>query len=625
MHPVDANQAQPSSETEPHSEYGRRQTQAESDLRNLAKRDSLYSRSRVVVFFLGLFVAWQAYHSNITPWWLLLPVVCFAALVRKHDAVAADRSNAERRRDYYLESLRRLNDDWLETSPTGERYVDPAHLFSADLDLFGPGSLFHLICRARSRSGQDRLADWLCHPAEHDEVLARQKAVATLRGQVDLRESLAVLDAEEQERFEAQSLVDWTNQPRQVISRKVRLTAVFLSGLALLTGFLAAFTPVGLSPFVLVLMIVLCFHFAFRQEIAAVLAQLDDAESGLRILSRVLAIFESRQFGDPWLDRITERVSVEGLPPSDQIARLAGDVGLLNQSVHNQFFIPFGLIFCLPIHLVDRIEIWRATVGGRLADWLSAAGDFEAAMSLGGLAYERPDFPFPSLDNSSPVFVATGVGHPLLKSVDRVCNNVELNSEQRMLMVSGSNMSGKSTLLRTVGINSVLALCGAPVCADALTVSRLQVGTAMRVSDSLQQGSSLFFAVLNRLKRVVDATQGSIPVLFLLDEILQGTNSHDRRIGAEAVIRSLLDGTSIGMVTTHDLALTSISESISSITNVHFADQIDDGEMKFDYCLRSGTVDKSNAIELMRLVGLDVDRRVAIRDETADRPRSIGQ
>ena len=274
--------------------------------------------------------------------------------------------------------------------------------------------------------------------------------------------------------------------------------------------------------------------------------------------------------------------------------------------MRNQFFAPLAILLALPVHLAHSIETWRHRVGRHIDTWLDAVGDFEAVMSLGGYAFEHPDYVFPTISDESTVFEAEDIGHPLLFADECVRNSVSMNADKQLVLISGSNMSGKSTLLRTVGISTVLALAGAPVHAKQLTLSVLQVGTAMRVSDSLQEGKSLFFAVLGRLKRVVDLGSEQRPLMFLLDEILQGTNSHDRRIGAEAVIRSLVDRGAIGMVTTHDLALTEIGSSIPGTENVHFADSLKDGEMTFDYQLRPGVVQKSNAIDLMRLVGLDV-------------------
>jgi DNA mismatch repair ATPase MutS len=249
------------------------------------------------------------------------------------------------------------------------------------------------------------------------------------------------------------------------------------------------------------------------------------------------------------------------------------------------------------------IEAWRTLNGAAIGEWIEALAEFEALSSLSALHYERPDWSFPELNDSAVAFFsATDLGHPLISSAVSVRNGLQLGPDCRLLIVSGSNMSGKSTLLRAAGLNTVLAWAGSPVCAGALKLSRLQVGASLRVSDSLQDNRSRFFAEITRLRQIVDLTQHPTPVLFLLDELLSGTNSHDRLIGATGVVRGLLKANTIGILTTHDLALTRIENA----RNVHLEDRIIEGKMEFDYCLRPGVVTHSNALELMRSIGLEI-------------------
>jgi len=587
-------------------EYTARLNDARQDVPRLDKRDTLFGTMRGFTAVFGMAILFFWYNGTLPILWLALPVVAFVVQMLLHDRVVDALEAARRKCEHYETGLSRLDDDFSGHGPDGARYLNPEHDYAADLDLFGSGSLFQLLNASRTRLGKDRLARWLCQAADRDTILQRQQAVERLRHEVDLREQLALLDARVHEEFDQNHLIDWASQPAQTISVRARIVAVVLSAVALVTAFGFAFLNMGLSPFLLTLVVLLCFLFAFKVQILASISQLNEAGKGLEILSQVLKVMEHQSFGDPWLDRVVDRVRFHGEPPSHQVGRLAQNIQYLNNSTRNQFFLPIGIVTCLPLHLVHAIETWRATVGREIPQWLSAVGDFESIVSLSRFAFERPANPFPHIAEDNPGLSAVGLGHPLLKNSECVRNDVTLNSTtEQMLMVSGSNMSGKSTLLRTIGINCVLAQAGAPVCAERMSLFPMQIVTAMRISDSLQQGRSLFFSVLNRLKRVVDLA-GQETVLFLLDEILQGTNSHDRRIGAEAVIRSLLKQNAIGLVTTHDLALTEISGSLPKVVNVHFADQIKDGTMTFDYKLREGTVQKSNAIELMRLVGLEI-------------------
>jgi DNA mismatch repair ATPase MutS len=261
-----------------------------------------------------------------------------------------------------------------------------------------------------------------------------------------------------------------------------------------------------------------------------------------------------------------------------------------------------------PLHLAFAVEDWRRQSGSGVRRWLEAMGEIEALGSLACHAFEHPGDRFPEMvATGGPCFEAEGLGHPLIPEAAVVRNDVALGGELRLLLVSGSNMSGKSTLLRTIGVNAVLAQAGGTVRAARLRLSPLTIGASIRVLDSLQSGTSRFYAEIVRLRDILSATAGPVPVIFLLDEFLHGTNSHDRLIGAEATVRGLVERGAIGLVTTHDLALARIADALGTrARNVHFEDHLEDGRMRFDYRMRPGVVQKSNAIELMRSVGLEI-------------------
>jgi DNA mismatch repair ATPase MutS len=254
------------------------------------------------------------------------------------------------------------------------------------------------------------------------------------------------------------------------------------------------------------------------------------------------------------------------------------------------------------------IEAWRIQYGPHISDWIAAVGEFEALGSLAAFAYERPDAVFPQLlDTAQPTYQATAIAHPLIAAKEAVANDVALGGETPLWIISGSNMSGKSTLLRAVGTSVVMAWAGAPVVARELKLSRLRIGASLRANDSLADHRSRFYAEIRKLKDIVDAAGAKQQVLFLLDELLSGTNSHDRRIGAEALIKGLLERGAIGLATTHDLALAEIAEGLGGrAKNVHFEDQFESGKIAWDYHLRPGVVTRGNALELMRAVGLEV-------------------
>jgi DNA mismatch repair ATPase MutS len=279
---------------------------------------------------------------------------------------------------------------------------------------------------------------------------------------------------------------------------------------------------------------------------------------------------------------------------------------------HNQVFAPFAAALLWGTHLAYAIESWRREHGAKVATWLGAVGEFEAFGSLSAYRFEHPADPFAELADGPATFDGADLGHPLLPDARMVRNDVRLSDATRLLVVSGSNMSGKSTLLRTVGINAVLALAGAPARATRLRLTPLFIGATLRIQDSLQEGRSRFYAEITRLRQLYDLASGSVPLLFLLDELFHGTNSHDRLVGATGVLRSLLDRGAIGLITTHDLALTKVADDLAPrAANVHFEDRFEGGEIRFDYRMRPGPVTRSNALALMRAVGLDVNEVVS--------------
>jgi hypothetical protein len=365
-------------------------------------------------------------------------------------------------------------------------------------------------------------------------------------------------------------------------------------------------TDVGVIPLLLALGLQTSLAAILRSRVRPAIQSAAGATRDLALLAGLLARLEREAGSSSKLVALRKALESEGQPPSRRIAELQRLVDLLDAR-QNQFFAPIGALLMWGTHMGLAIESWRAHHGRCLARWVDAAAELEALSSLAAYAYEHPSDPFPQIDEAGAVFEGRGLGHPLLPASQCVRNDVELVGERQTYMVSGSNMSGKSTLLRTVGVNAVLALAGAPVRAISLRMSDVRLAASIRVLDSLQQGTSQFYAEIKRLRQILDLTEGDRPVLFLLDEVLHGTNSHDRRIGAEAVLRSLLARGALGLITTHDLALARIADELApSVANVHFQDELVDGQMRFDYRLWPGVVTRSNALQLMRSIGLEI-------------------
>ncbi|MFO7567063.1 MAG: DNA mismatch repair protein MutS [Enhygromyxa sp.] len=598
----------------PIAAYRERLAARQATLAELERRDARLSRIRLAVF--GLFAAlvivcWQL----ALPWSLLwIPVVGFLALVIVHERTSSRREQARRAAAHYQEGLDRCADRWAGKGVQASDYVEAEHPFAADLDLFGEGSLFELLCRARTRAGEQRLADWLTiHARERVEVegiRARQRSVAALSEALDLREALAVLGVAARVEVRPEVLIDWGRAPSLFSPNQRRWLPIAGVALPIAAVLGLGAWVLGFGPWLLVAILLVegAILKALGDTLGRVAGPADRRGHELGVLALLFAEVETASFEDPRLVELQRAfASSERGSASAAIARLRTLAGWY-EAQRNALFVPIALALMWSPNFALAIERWRREHGPRIADWIDALAELEALASLASHAFENPDDPFPELVEPEQASVIEGeaLGHPLLPREGCVRNDLALVPPIRAHVISGSNMSGKSTFLRTVGCNVVLALAGAPVRARALRVSPLHIGATLRVQDSLREGASRFWAELTRLRTVTELAAAG-PTLFLLDEIFHGTNSHDRRIGAEALLRSLLERGAIGLLTTHDLALAKAAEALApAATNVHFEDELREGELVFDYRMRPGVVQKSNALALMRSVGLDV-------------------
>ena len=593
---------------DPRSEYTQRLATREAAASQHDSRRRLLGHARLATFVVGLAFSWFAVVSDLlAAYWLALPLLPFLWLVTAHADATRNAQRASRAAEFYRLGVARLDCDLSDAAKTGDEFHDPDHPYAEHLDLFGRGSLFARLCGAQTRAGETTLARWLLEPAANSEIRARQDAVDELRHRLELREDLAVLGPEVRKGLHPDALANWGAAESTLKHDAARRWISFvLATAAVAAAVAAATTSVGLAPLLLITAVEAAFALPMRAQVSAILGELDQPARDLELLSELLGRIESERFASPRLARLRASLDTDGLPPSKQIARLLTRIRLLDAR-RNQLFAPLAPLLLWSTQIAFSIEAWRIECGPRLGGWIQAVGEIEALMDLARYAYEEPADPFPDLVEPGPVFDAEGLGHPLLPRDRCVANNLRLDADLPLLVVSGSNMSGKSTLLRSVGTNAVLALAGAPVRATRLSLSNLALGPSLRIQDSLEDGHSRFYAEITCLRGVVDLADGPIPALFLLDEILAGTNSHDRGIGAAAVVRGLVGRGAIGLVTTHDLALTKIVDDLAPrARNVHFQDDMVDGEMHFDYRLADGVVTKSNALALMRAVGLDV-------------------
>jgi ABC-type multidrug transport system fused ATPase/permease subunit len=603
----------------------RRQTVAE-----LESRARTIGNARLLVAVLAVVLVGAIAFGNApkqTWFGVVACVAIFAALVVVHARVHAQKDRAALAMRFHERALARMDGKWRSFPSTGERWAVSTHPYAGDLDIFGRASLFQRLDATSTRYGEEVLARWLAgddwssaSTADHAELVEkRQAAVRDLAPRVVLREQLSALGAlieESDEKPDPRPFVMWAGQSgSNAGGRLPKGLGVVALVLPLLTiGTLIAGT-MGLLPWLVFLApfaVSVVVLGALRSKIQPALEVASSKESALSRYGAMLKLLEEENFEAPMLVGLQNRLKESGASATREMAALSRIVSFVDAR-HNevfQFFIGPALMWDLWCALA--LERWRERVGKASFGWFRALAELEALCSLAGFAFENPDYAFPEIV-SRATFEAEALGHPLIDDDKRVANDVTIAGPGHALVVTGSNMSGKSTLLRAIGINTVLANAGAPVCARALRLGRLRVATSMRVSDSLEEGTSRFYAELKKLKLVLDLARAHAKdaslgtVLFLLDEILHGTNTRERLIGARAILKELIVCGAMGAVSTHDLGLGDLeNEMPDKVKNVHFEEQVEGDVMSFDYRLRQGIVQSSNALRLMKIVGLDV-------------------
>jgi len=595
---------------QPHAEYSHRLAARQQ---TVAAKDALHKQignAKLATVSVALVLLWLSLKDEvISTYWLAIPIVIYLALAIAHEFALRALAHARTAVAFYQRGLARLEDRWVGTGASGERFRNPKHVYADDLDIFGTGCLFELLSTARLSMGEERLAQWLSAASPVPEIHERQKVIVELRDKLDLREELALLGEDLKVRLDPRSLENWAETPPLLPTGAWRIIAALLAiSAAATTIFLLA--TLRLWPLAIVLALEVIILLWLRVPAEKVVSTLACNAEGLGLFADILQRLGHEPFASPRLQEFATELKTGPQTSWRSVRQLANIVYWIDARDDL-----LGRLLELPmlytLQCAFAAEAWRKRYGGKLRAWVDIAAEVEALLSLASYSYEHPEDPFPEFVEETPttpaIFLGAELGHPLIPSAECVRNTVRLDAQTRVLLVSGSNMSGKSTFLRAAGINAVLALAGAPIRGKSLRMTPILLGTSIRRVDSLQEHRSSFYTEILRIRDIFELTEGSPRVLFLFDELLEGTNSNDRRIGAEGLLRALLERGALGIVTTHDLALTEIAQVLpGAVRNVHFQDYVEDGKMRFDHKLRDGVVAKSNALELMRLIGLKV-------------------
>lgn len=566
---------------------------------------------RLLVFLAISGVAFLLFRSGPDPFLLAtLPafVILFAWLVHRHVRLDRERERTALLREVNDRGRRRLEGDWHGFEDRGEDFLDPGHPYARDLDVFGASSLFQWLCVARTWKGRRRLAELLGGEfGSVDQVRERQAAVDELAKDPRFMQALEVAGRSNPCHHDPCELQAWTRgAPRWPIPPALYglIRGLPWIALACLLGELAWSGTAWCAGGVLVVQ--LLAFLGTRTRCLRLFAEFDARYRSLRPFAELLRVAQSRVFACPALSRVTALLATpEGPGAAAAVESLARTVEAaeLRHNLLAHFFVNW--IWSWDLRCAVRAERWRIAHGGMVEAWIDAVAELEALSSLAVPRFENPSWTFPVIDEGSVSLRLESARHPLVSAGSGVPSDLALGRERRVAIVTGSNMSGKSTFLRTVGVNAVLGGSGAPVCASRMEMDRFRIHSSMRVEDSLREEVSTFFQELRRIKGIADAVSEGIPVLFLIDEIFSGTNSRDRIAGARGVLKGLAGPESLGLVSTHDLELCELADRGDvRFANFHFREEFDGDRIVFDYVLRDGPSPTRNALHLIRLAGI---------------------
>lgn len=581
---------------------------------------------------------WVGELSSLWGWVGLGLFIAFVVAAVRHQVLLRRRNDAELMHQVNTRALQRYDGNWQHFPMKGEGYGTPEHPYGHDLDLFGQGSLFQMLNVTTTWFGQQTFSQWLLQRATPEELKERQGLVADLKERLDLRQYIEReglrIEADPRE-ADPESFLAWVEAPNEILDKQ------WLWGLALIVPpwvvvsmsiwmwkvlppwFAGIENPAKFAPYsawwwLIPWFVVVGMFFLFtsvcQKNFSRVIFH-ERAFSLYRSLFEKIDLEEAK--GQPF-EAIQQSLRKQGWAPHEAMKRLQFLIDLAEVRQSPIVHLPFNLLVMWDIHCLFAMERWKKRVGPVVREWFKEVGRIEALSCLAGLAYDNPDYTFPAFaDEGELIFEAKDLGHPLLPREGRVTNDFSLDADAPLALITGSNMSGKSTMLRAIGLNAVLAYTGSVVCAESLRLSMLQVGTSMRISDSLEQGVSYFMAELQRINRIVSLREGEVPLLYLLDEILHGTNTRERRIAAMGIIQLLQEAQSIGCVTTHDLELAEECKALGErVQFMYFTDLIEEQSMTFDYHLREGICPTTNALRLLQIVGIPLPQELLDANQT---------
>ena len=576
---------------------------------SLKQQSTQYAWGRSVFFVACIIGMVMAANADSSIGLLVLSIIFlagFTVLLKKHQAIKKALRFNEELTKVNQEELDRLTGDY-SAFDQGNEFVVPHHPYHIDLDVFGKHSVFQLINRTSTRFGRQLLAQWLSVPTEKATILERQEAVKELGPKIDFRQEIQAHGRSAQgEKAETKHLLGWIKEPSTILKNKIYTIASLILPVSTTATIVLAsleMIPSGI-PMIFVVANIIILGSVFNRA-KDIYQKTISSNQVLKAYEAQIAAIEQSEFQSEYLKTLKARFVHDQVKASQVIKKLEYILDNFHNRLNLMYHI-FNILFILDVYWLLQAEKWKENTKADIEAWFEAIGEWECLTSMGAFHYAKPEYAFPEISETPFTVEGTAVGHPLIKDKSRVNNSFDFSGKGGICLITGSNMSGKSTFLRTVGVNAVLGLMGAPVCASAFTVSYLQVFTSMRTQDDLEESVSSFYAELKRLKQLLGAIDGETPVLFMVDEVLKGTNSEDRHKGAIALIRQLNKKHAFGFVSTHDIGLGNITNELKGVKNYSFNSVIEGDEIIFDYTLTEGICKSFNATKLMQKMGIEI-------------------
>lgn len=576
----------------------------------LNKKSNLVGWSKLAVLIIMIVIDYIFYKKNYYTDIIIVSIVgifIFLILLFYHNNILEYKQKKDILIEINKKGIKRLEGKFNEFEDEGEEFIDHNHPFISDLDVFGNNSIFQYINTTATNGGQMLLADLLKLKIKFSkkEIKLRQEAIKELSEKLEYRQNLFVEGSVNKlKNIDIQSFIKWNKSKNKYSLSRIFIAFIFMF-ITILCIYLVMINRLPQSFILLNLIVNYIVVRILSSGIKDEIKLFESIKNAIKGYTNIFAMVEDEKFSCAYLKQLCTRLKNENLSCKNEIDKLDNILDWIGNSKYNAYYFLLNIFIFSDVFLMRNLYKWREKNGEHVEQWINVINEIDALSSISNLAFENPNWSYPNIHNEG-IIEGENIGHPLITGNKAVKNDFKLNGHKKVALITGSNMSGKSTFLRTLGVNLLFSYIGAPVCAYKFSCGIMNIYTCMRTKDDLQENISSFYAEILRIKSLIEACKRGEKVFFLLDEIFKGTNSKDRHIGATVLINQLIEYNGVGLVSTHDLELCDLEYKNNKIINYNFREYYENNNIKFDYMLRKGKSETQNAIHLMKLAGIEI-------------------